>query len=255
MGLKIFAPLLVLVIAFVQLGLQEKWYDRRTKKHRRILRLLAILMVVATLVTCVMVVQDASEASALRSQINELVEGKNELLLQNSELLATTEGYVKDLSAKDDQIQELRKQTAEAQRGVISVKENQAPWTLTSDQEKALRSLLAKAPKGKIEVTYLLSDGKRAGGLANTLEGTFRALGYDLAPEIGMVSNPRNPRGLIIKYRREQDRERAVVYCSIFNQVGLQCKWAKMGPNHVDLRAWLKEAVTVGVYMKPEALP
>jgi tetratricopeptide (TPR) repeat protein len=112
--LKIIAPGLVLIIAFVRLGLQEKWHDRRTKKHNLVLRVLIYLMVAATLITSLIVWQDATESSVLKSQISDLVDGKDKLL----RLIGN---YQADLTQKQTTIKELEKKVKETSRGVTAV--------------------------------------------------------------------------------------------------------------------------------------
>ncbi len=56
----------------------------------------------------------------------------------------------------------IRNQEAE----ISSLKDSQAPWNLSDEQRLDLQASLQDCPKGKIEVSYLISDGLRAGKFA-----------------------------------------------------------------------------------------
>ncbi|MHC1743547.1 MAG: hypothetical protein AB9873_11005 [Syntrophobacteraceae bacterium] len=147
---------------------------------------------------------------------------------------------------------ELENKTAQAQLELQKLKDKQAPWVLTSDQETMLKQLLENAKKGKIEMAYYLPDGERAGAFARKLETIFKDSGYDMAPEIAMVTNTSNPTGIYIFYRKDEDRNRTIEYTAILGKIGLLCKFEKIGKNHVDLWPGLDNAVTITVYNKPQ---
>ena len=161
------------------------------------------------------------------------------------------EVYQDSIESKDERIDELEKMTALAKQELHNIKVKDAPWEFTEKQETKLRGLLNNSKKGKIEIAYLQSDGERAGAFAQKLEKIFIETGYDMAPEISMVSNTTNPTGINIKYRKLEDRERSKQYAQIFQMVGLPCKFGKIGDKHIDLWRGLENAVTVTVYRKP----
>ena len=164
---------------------------------------------------------------------------------------ATAAKANKGLAQAKERALELENQTAQAQLELKKLKDKEAPWVLTHEQEKILSQSLEKAEKGKIEIGYYLPDGKRAGAFARKLEIIFKNSGYDMAPEIVMVTNTSNPIGIDVRYRKDEDRNRAIEYKDIFKKIGLQCKYGKIGKNHVDLWPGLENAVTVTVYTKP----
>ena len=63
----------------------------------------------------------ATKEKELNGQIAELVNGKNELVSQNKELLAKVEKYQTDLEQKDRQIDELERKAKMAARGIVSI--------------------------------------------------------------------------------------------------------------------------------------
>lgn len=115
---KLFAPVLLFAIAFVRLGLQDKWHDRRTKEHKRILGLLVCLMVVAMLTSCFAIWWDSSEASDLKSQVTKLVDINIGLESKTNELLNRIKTYQIDLAEKQTRIEELEVAAAKAERGI-----------------------------------------------------------------------------------------------------------------------------------------
>ncbi len=155
------------------------------------------------------------------------------------------------LSKANERALELENKTAQAQLELQKIKDKQAPWVLTSDQETMFEQLIDKAEKGKIEIAYYLPDGERAGAFAKRLETIFKDAGYDMAPEISMVTNTSNPTGIHVFYRKDEDRNRAIEYMNIFKKMGLLCKYGKFDQNHVDLWPGMDNAVTITVYTKP----
>ena len=74
--LKLLVPIVVLVIGFIHVALQEKWrkiHDGRTNRHKRVIRSLVLLMCLGTVGTCGIVWWDAVESSRQASQIDELL--------------------------------------------------------------------------------------------------------------------------------------------------------------------------------------
>lgn len=72
---KLVVPILVLVVAIVQVALQEKWrksHDRRTKLHSRIIGSLIVLMCLGTVATCLSIWFDTKETTSLRVNIAQL---------------------------------------------------------------------------------------------------------------------------------------------------------------------------------------
>ena len=69
----------------------------------------------------------------------------------------------------------LENQATTAQLELEKLKESQAPWVLTEEQKAKLNELLERAPKGKIEISFIISDAERVAGLARYLEHAFRS--------------------------------------------------------------------------------
>ena len=61
--------------------------------------------------------------SSKNSQIDELVQGKNQLLGQNEELLGKVSEYQKDLNKKEEIIEQLEVKAKKAARGIVSMYE------------------------------------------------------------------------------------------------------------------------------------
>jgi hypothetical protein len=154
---------------------------------------------------------------------------------------------------KDRQIKQLEKDAATAQLELERLKEKQTPWTLSKDQLNSLRDSLTRAPKGAIEVRYILSEAERAGKFAKTLATIFQQSGYDVYSEIGMFSNTSDPPpvGLLLIFRSEQDRERALTYCKILNAISIPAECVMRNDADQQLDPWINKAVSIYVRNKP----
>jgi len=147
----------------------------------------------------------------------------------------------------------LEKEAATARLELEKLKKKQAPWTLSKNQISRLKDLLMRAPKGAIEVRYIISEAERAGKFAKTLAIIFKQCGYDVYPEIGMFSNTSDPPpvGLFLIFRSEQDRERALTYCKIFNAMAIPAECAPSSDADIPLDPWINKAVSIYVRNKP----
>ena len=156
----------------------------------------------------------------------------------------------KEAARANERAANLENETINARLELERIKYKQAPWILTEKQMIKLKELLERAPKGKIEIAYILSDGGRVSGLARCIESIFRNAGYSMAPEIGMISNPSNPKGLKVLFREEKDRERSQIYANIFKSVGIPCEWGQTNlANPPDPR--FPDPVEIYVFSKP----
>ena len=148
---------------------------------------------------------------------------------------------------------ELKEKTAQALTATTALEARQAPWTLSERQTSQLKALLTQAPRGRIEVAYILSDAERAGRFAKLLGNIFRQCGYEVYSEIGMFTNTSDPPpvGLLVIFRTEQDRERALTYCKIFQDVGIHAECIKRNDADQQLDSWINSAVSIYVRNKP----
>ena len=74
--IKLFCPIIVLVIALIQIALQHKWRkwgDGRTKVHKRVIKCLIGLMIIGTFFTCGIIVKDVMESLVLVDKVNALL--------------------------------------------------------------------------------------------------------------------------------------------------------------------------------------
>jgi hypothetical protein len=141
--------------------------------------------------------------------------------------------------------------TVEAQLELNRIKENQAPWVFSADQKKKLIESLKKAPKGKIEVSYIISDGDRVSGMARYIEEAFRTNGYTMGPEIGMISNPSNPKGIQVVFISEEDEGRAKAYTEIFHSIGIPSTMTKRDLSRNTQDSRFLNPVEIRVFCKP----
>jgi len=84
-----------------------KFHDRRTKRHHNITRTILIVWLVGSMPGAYFVYHDST-------QIEELIEGKNQLLKK-------VESYQNDLTEKDRELRELQEKAKKAERGITEV--------------------------------------------------------------------------------------------------------------------------------------
>lgn len=99
------------ILAVAILILDLKFHDKRTKKHHKITRGIIMFWCIGSIAAIYFVWTDSA-------QIKELVEGKNTLIKQNTELTGKIENYQKDLNEKDRKIKELEEKAKKAERGI-----------------------------------------------------------------------------------------------------------------------------------------
>ena len=131
---------------------------------------------------------------------------------------------------------------------ISDLKNSQAPWALSDKQWHDLQVSLQNCPKGKIEVSYLISDGLRAGKFAKQLEAIFRNTGFTMHSEIGMFSNTNPPKGVGFAYYDDLQLSRAKYFRYIFQQLGIPSSITK---GSIGIVPWRQDAITVRVYLKP----
>ncbi len=102
--LKIITSLLLTVLPVALVIRDWKFHDRRTTKHHKITRGIIIFWSIGSIAATCFVWHDSS-------QIEELIEGKNQLLAKLDE-------YQNDLAAKEHEIEELKEKAKKAERGV-----------------------------------------------------------------------------------------------------------------------------------------
>lgn len=130
--LKIIAISIATGVALLQLGLDSKWYDRRTKKHKRIRSLLIVLMILSALTALFLVIYDdwqsqkqiqnliALKKSAVKAAadaenreknaIKDRERLRNEFIEKTSKLSKQISEYQEEIRAKDKRIHDLEKQ-------------------------------------------------------------------------------------------------------------------------------------------------
>jgi len=204
--LKLIAPILILITSLAHLGLQIKWHDRRTNKHRLVLRILMALMIIVTFVTCWIVWQDRSDSSKLQLRVDELVEGKNQLLGQNQELLIRIDQYQEDLRDKDLKIQELEMKAS--------------PRSLDPEQATKLQKDLASfKSQFQVIIASRLMDAESY-QYGDQLANIFRQSGWQIGPRNASYLHDLNGDVVVAMTDRSQ-RSCAERICSAFKSVGL----------------------------------
>lgn len=73
-------PFLMLVIALVQIGLEYKWCDKRTKKHKNWRITLIVLLVCSAIATMTIIKIDHNKAGMIESKINNIPKNFEEIL-------------------------------------------------------------------------------------------------------------------------------------------------------------------------------
>lgn len=109
--LKLITSLFLTILPVAILIRDWKFHDKRTKKHHNITRGIIIFWCIGSIAATYFVWTDSA-------QIKELVDGKNTLIQQNTELTGKIENYQKDLNEKDRKIKELGKKAKKAERGI-----------------------------------------------------------------------------------------------------------------------------------------
>ena len=154
---------------------------------------------------------------------------------------------VDDLSSSIHQ-RTLENKISHQEEEISNLKDSQAPWDLSDKQWHDLQASLKNCPKGKIEISYLISDGLRAGKFAKQLEAIFRNAGFTLYDEIGMFSNTNPPKGVGFAYYDDLQLSRAKYFRDIFRQLGIP---SSITQGSIGIVPWRKDAITVRVYLKP----
>lgn len=151
----------------------------------------------------------------------------------------------------EDQITAANTQAEEAKKLAAALAAKQADWELSGNQREKLIAALRTAPKGKVEIEYILSEAERAVKFAKLLETLFRETGYELYPEIGMFSSPDYAPGIYLVFNEDKDKERALAYCQAFLDIGITSKWIKRKPSDAAVMPWTADTVSVMVRQKP----
>lgn len=129
---KIIAISIATGVALLQIGLDSKWHDRRTKKHKRIRSRLIILMILSALTALFLVIYDdwqsqkqigtltdlkkSAEKAATdaenreKNAIKDRERLRNEFIEKTSKLSKQISEYQEEIRAKDQRIQDLEKQ-------------------------------------------------------------------------------------------------------------------------------------------------
>lgn len=89
--IKIIGPSLVLLVTLLQIFIDYKWYDRRTKEHKQARRILPTIIIAAIIFSVITVIIDDYNSSTINKQ---LIEAKKER--------ATLQGKVIELESKLD---------------------------------------------------------------------------------------------------------------------------------------------------------
>ncbi len=109
--LKSITSLLLTLLPIAVLVRNWRFHDRRTKRHHRITRAIIVFWCAGSILVASFVWSDSA-------RINELVEGKNTLIVQNRKLSAKLDKYQKDLNEREDKVKELEEKARKAERGV-----------------------------------------------------------------------------------------------------------------------------------------
>jgi len=82
--LKLLLPILTLSVALVQIELEYRWHDRRTKRHRWVRRILILFIIVASFITLNVVYQNHQD-SLIRDQTLKEIKNQGEESLRAAE--------------------------------------------------------------------------------------------------------------------------------------------------------------------------
>lgn len=95
---KLLGPIFVLVVAIINIALQQKWrgwHDGGTKVHKRVVSILLILMVVGMVITCIVVWREAKSsnlhASKVESLLNSITNLEHQLEFRSQEIIALSQ--------------------------------------------------------------------------------------------------------------------------------------------------------------------
>ena len=157
----------------------------------------------------------------------------------------------KEASKANERAASLEHETATARLELEKIKENRKPWEFSVDQKKKFNELLKQAPKGKIEISYIITDGERVSGMARYIEEAFRINSYTMGPEIGMISNPSNPTGIQVTFISDKNKERAIAYAEIFRSLGIPCTSVKRDLSRNPQDSRFLDPVSIRVFCKP----
>ena len=73
------APVFMLIIALMEIGLEYKWSDRRTKKHKILRAILIVLLICSAIVTMVMIGIGYKKEEMIESSISNIPKNFEEI--------------------------------------------------------------------------------------------------------------------------------------------------------------------------------
>jgi hypothetical protein len=73
------------------------------------------------------------------------------------------------------------------------LQEKQAAWTLTHEQKERFIAFLEKAPKGRVAVEYVASDGKRSRDFAAEIQSILGGAGYTVWKSLQVYQDTHSP--------------------------------------------------------------
>ncbi len=91
--LNTFLPILMFIVFLIDKGLQEKWHDKKTKKHRYTLGFLIFVQFSLCIATVYVVYKEDKGTSKLRQGIADLLDGNSKLQNIDQELLNKVNEY------------------------------------------------------------------------------------------------------------------------------------------------------------------
>ena len=148
--LKLIAPILIVLITSLQIALDYKWHDKRTRSHRRVRRALLYVLGVTALVTILIVIGDNRTTSQMQTQLGNL---------QDTIQLERGEAARRDLEAKNER-SKLLERLSELH---FEVSSDETFRPLESQLRQialnALKSFIADAPESELQVSVHCEKG------------------------------------------------------------------------------------------------
>jgi hypothetical protein len=119
--LKVLVTVLLVVLPLAVLFRDWRFRDQRTRRRHEITRAIVIVWCITSVGSAGLVWHETYQSSRLHAQVDDLVQGKNEILKKNDELLAQNARFQNELAAEREKTRLLELQAKKAERGITSV--------------------------------------------------------------------------------------------------------------------------------------
>lgn len=149
--LKVLVTFLLVALPASVLIRDWQFRDRRTRRHHEITRAVVVLWCVASVGSAGLVWYETYQSLQLHTRVEELVQGKDEILRKNDELLAQNAHFQSELAAEREKTHQLELQAKKAERNITLVydfrgnKRSTSPGRITMEagaKDSAFRRLV-----------------------------------------------------------------------------------------------------------------